>query len=434
MMMIFAMLLIGTLADFRQYSYMNGSSIHVDFGENRTAFSIAVGPVESITVGPQNITFLGPTNTKKFNLEDDSRVSIHNRTSIGHLGVSKNSHIKFENCDLDIDDDAHINGTMEFDGHMKVRNSTLVFARGAKFINRGTLELLNNSHIHAFELNLTTDTTILGGSITVDGTLQVSGQVNITSVVVADAVLLAPESLLTVSDVTTQSVVQVSENATLSLSKGGNFLLNQTIFQAPRGRRRLLQNSGVGNCVFNNAAILRGSGVLDCNVVFDGHVEPDILEVASATFTTQSMVYMETTDMIISQNDVALNGILQLDVSMVSESINFTVMSSLYGTITGQFIYVIFGGCPIGFKHTVVYQEDSVKILMIQDGQAASEPIGPVSELDANPIIIGVILGVAGLVAIAVIIHIRRKRVQLIEYMTTKSDVEHGYVNPLVKN
>ena len=56
------------------------------------------------------------------------------------------------------------------------------------------------------------------------------------------------------------------------------------------------------------------------------------------------------------------------------------------------------------------------------------------SELDANPIIIVVILGVAGLVAIAVIIHIRRKRVHLIEYMTTKSDVEYGYVNPLVKN
>jgi hypothetical protein len=144
---------------------------------------------------------------------------------------------------------------------------------------------------------------------------------------------------------------------------------------------------------------------------------------------------MGTTDLIISQNDVSLNGILELDVSMVSESTNFTVMSSLYGTITGQFIYVIFGGCPIGFKHTVVYQENAVKILMIREGTpAASEPIGPVSEPNANPIIIGVILGVAGLVAIAVIIHIRRKRVQLIEYMTTRNDVEHGYVNPLVKN
>ena len=352
-MMIFAMLLIGTLADFRQYSYMNGSSIHVDFGENRTALSIAIGPVESMTLGPQNITFLGPANIKKFDLEDDSRVSIHNKTSIGHLGVSKNSHIKFENCDLDIDDGAHINGTMEFDGHMKVRNSTLVFARGAKFINRGTLELLNGSHIYANELNLTADTAILGGSITVDGTLQVSGQVNITSVIIADAISLAPEALLTVQDVT---------------------LVVETGWK-PRGRRRLLQNSGVGNCIFNEAAILRGSGVLDCNAIFDGHVDPDILEVASATFTAQSMVYMGTTDLIISQNDVSLNGILQLDVSMVSESINFTVMSSLYGTITGQFIYVIFGGCPIGFKHTVMYQEDSVKVLMIQEGPAASEPI-----------------------------------------------------------
>jgi len=431
-MMILAMLLVGTLADFRQYSYMNGSSIHVDFGENRTAFSIAVGPVESITVGPQNITFLGPTNTRKFNLEDDSRVSIHNRTSIGHLGVSKNSHIKFENCDLDIDDGARIDGTVEFDGHMKIRNSTLVFARGAKFINRGTLELLNGSHIYATELNLTADTSILGGRITVNGTLQVSGQVNITSVIVADAISLAPEALLTVQDVTTQSSIQVSPNGTLSLDNGGTFLINGR--KAPRGRRRLLQNSGVGNCVFNKAAILRGSGMLDCNAIFDGHVDPDILEVASATFTAQSMVYMGTTDMIISQNDVYLSGILQLDVSMVSETMNFTVMSSLYGTITGQFIYVIFGGCPIGFKHTVVYQENAVKILMIQDGSSASEPIGPVSELDANPIIIGVILGVAGLVAIAVILHIRRKRVRLIEYMSTKSDVEYGYVNPLVKN
>ena len=403
------MLLIGTLADFRQYSYVNGSSIHVDFGENRTSLSIAIGPVESMTLGPQNITFLGPANIKKFDLEDDSRVSIHNKTSIGQLGVSKNSHIKFENCDLDIDDGAHINGTMEFDGHMKVRNSTLIFARGAKFINRGTLELLNGSHIYATELNLTADTAILGGSITVAGTLQVSGQVNVSSVIVADAISLAPEALLTVQDVT------------LVVEPGGK----------PRGRR-LLQNSGVGNCVFNNPAVLRGSGMLDCNVVFDGHVEPDILEVASATFTALSNLRMGTTDMIISQNDVSLNGILELDVSQVSETMNFTVMSSLYGTISGQFIYVIFGGCPIGFKHTVVYQEDSVKILMIQDGiPAGSSPTGVT---DSNPIIIGVTVGVVGLVAVAVILHIRRKRVKLIEYMTTKSDVEHGYINPLVKN
>ena len=410
------LLLLVVLAGAREYNWTqpsngrNQSGLDLDFGRNHSEFTFSCESLKRLTVGPQNVTFDGPAHIDTFELDDDARVFIQNKSSFGKLHVSKHAHIKFHDCDVSVNETTHINGTVEFGGRVRLTDTKMVFGPDATFVNTGILELFNSSIHISSDLHVTNQTSILGGTVIVNGTLQTSGTVNITSSIEASSVSLAPSSVLYVTDVTTQGTIQALENATLVVAS--SVAMNSSVILPTR---RLLSTLGAaGTCLFSPQTLFQGSGVLDCNVVFEGSVSPGLLEATSVTFFPQSVLAMSTNDLILSQTFLRLDGTIQVE---AVEPGNFTI---IMGTVlSGRFSSVTLT------EGSLTYGTDSVSVLV----ETVSEPSSRDKQVG---LIVGFTLG--GTIALIVVAVFSRRPKERGVVIVTQKDIEHGYINPLRSN
>ena len=340
----------------------------------------------------------------------------------------------FRDEELSSDIDAH--GEIDIEGSMILSCGSLTMSPGSSFSNSGVLILKNNSKVvfardTVFSLNNNIITNSVNTSVVIGGQLNINPNttVEITAPIFVNysaQLIVDSFASLTVSDVTYQGDLQINPGATLFVSPNSTVVVDSVV---SRRKRRLLQQiSTPGTCLFNQA-VLSGSGLLNCNVVFSGVIDgsqyPSVLEVESLVIDSLSTVIMSYSNMIVSKNNIKLGGELIVDLTGVSSSTNFTIMYSDYGTISGSFSKQTFIGT--NKPYSVVYTPNSVDVAVMTTGMAPSISIVP-PILKVNVIVPIVVCSILATFLVFAVIRYRKQQQQPPVY-----DVEYAYVNPLMK-
>jgi len=302
----------------------------------------------------------------KLTLEDDSHVYIRNKSSFKSIDISKNSYLNLLDCEITCSS-AILNGTLETSGKVSIVDSTFIFEPGSSLSNNGTIVLDNSTFIIDTSILLTDETSIISlgpSSIIVYGTIETDGNVTISAPIILNntaSMILNPNSTVMVVDVILLGTIKVLSLSTLVVT--GTFILDTTTLPM---RRKLLQlTSDTGSCIFNNA-VLSGTGILDCNVIFSSDIiVSGVINIKSLLIHPSSslVINLEHDVSIISQDDITIGGELQV-VFIPIKSVNFTILYTQYGTISGTFSNIIFSSLPVQFKQTVLYTDNSVILII----------------------------------------------------------------------
>ena len=355
-LLIFALTVLGTCARTSYFdphhmdvNMTDTSDMDLDLGHNRSHYSFSYNVLNSLTVGPQNINFLEKVHINKLTLGDESHVYIHNKSSFGRIDISKNSYLNLHDCEI-TSSAININGTLETSGYVSIIDSTIIFGPGSSLINNGTIVLDNSTFIIDTSILLTDETSIISSgdsSIIVYGTIEIYGAVNISTPIILNNIanmIVNSNSTVILNDISLLGYIQVLTLSTLLIN--GNFIIDNIL----SARRKLLQlnSDPSGSCIFNNA-VLSGAGILDCNIVFTSTISLSIgSEHEYVSFS--------------SQDDITIGGELQIEFKFIpTKSLNFTILYTQYGTISGTFSSVIFSGPD----QTILYTDNAVIIKVI---------------------------------------------------------------------
>jgi hypothetical protein len=343
--------------------------------------------------------------------------------------VARNSTLHFR--DEEVSSDIDVYGNIDIEGSMILSCGSITMTPGSSFSNSGVLILKNNSKVvvtrnTVFNLNNNIISKSNDTSVVIDGQLNINPNTTIevtAPIFVNYSAQLVVDSFasLTVSDVVYQGDLQINPNATLIVSPNSTVLVDSV---TSRRKRRLLQQvSTPGTCLFNQA-ILTGSGLLDCNVVFSGVIDgsqyPSVLEVSSLSIDSLSTTIMSYSNMIVSKNDIKIDGELVVDLTGVSSSANFTILFSDYGTISGTFSKQTIIGT--NKPYSVVYTPNSVEVVTAPSTISFGPPI-----LRTNVIVPIIVCSILATFLVFAVIRFKRQQQQPVY------DVEYAYVNPLMK-
>lgn len=414
-------------------TFVNSSDADFDLGPNKGTFSFPKDSISGLKVGHQNVSFNNGAHIGQLRLDDDADVRISNRSSFDHVKVSKNSTLRCKKCDISCSSVINVDGKFDIEDSVTLSSGTLVMAPGSSFTNSGTIVLTNTSQVvvaqnATISLNNNIRSSSTDTSLVIEGTVKISQNSSIlveAPIFVNSSAQLVVQSYssLTVSDVTTQGAIQVEPYAMLFVIPNSTVLVD-TPPSVPASRK-LLQVSNPGTCLFDQA-ILAGSGLLDCNVIFSGIIDgmqsPSVLEVASLIIDSSSKVLLDATNSIISRNNIQIGGELVVDLSGGASGLNYTLMYSSYGTVSGTFSKQTFLGTSQ--QYSVVYTPDSVNLVV-------SDPSPEQGSSDNTKIIVPIVVVLGCVVSVVAIVKVSVYRRNRRMANMRSGDIEHAYMNPL---
>lgn len=345
-----------------------------------------------------------------------------------HVDVLENStlYLRDSYCS-----EIEVHGKVDIDGSAFLSGGSIIMAPGSSFSNSGTLVLKNTSKViisrHATViLNNNVMSESDDTSVIVQGTLQIDQNktISITAPIFLNStaqLFVDSYSVLSVMNVTSNGDVQINTDATLVVNPNSTFIMNHIMNNTTR--RKLLQTVDPGTCVFNQA-VLSGSGLIDCNVVFSGVIS-GALEVESLTIDSLSQTITSPMSMIVARNNIKVDGELVVDLTDTQPG-NFTVLYSDYGVISGTFSKVTFMGSDK--PYSIEYTQNSVNVVTESSRRVGAVNAGPPALVNMVVPVVGVVFVLVGVAS--VIIRRRRMRDPIPK---PEPDVEYGYVNPLIQ-
>ena len=412
--------------------------IKMDDNTDKSEFALSCEkPLNSLEVGFKNITLIGKIHINELVLYNNSRVFISDRSSFNQVDISKNSHLYVEDCEVS-DSPVTVHGNLDIDGSVIFKNSTIIFTPGSKLKNDGTL-VLDNSYII-----IDKNTTILltnsinsrnSSSIQVYGTLQIVGTINITSPLTfsSDSTLfISPDSVLTARDVTSDGIIQVPEKGTLVINDG--LLMMESSSTVGSWGRKLLQSTPAGSCNFQNSIL--SAGLLDCNVMLNDNSKlmpsDGVLDVSSLTMDPSSTTLLNQYSYIVATDNINIDGELTIDFTGLTRALNFTIIQSQNGIISGVFSSFTFHDLPSAFTPNIVYTPSSIIVQTVEASPQifySATPALP-SKGHVSPIIITCSIGgVACLIVGSWYAH--KKMKQSKNLYIYKQQQQQLYTNPL---